>query len=370
MQQTSIEDLTRLQHGLPASLDVHERAHVLTAKLGALGIPCELERIVEAPQLTRYELRPMNGARMRDILRTADDLAYATGAYPAHVIAPLPDRAGLIAVELPCAQRRTVRLDDLPPALAPLSFPLGLDTNAEPIYCDLAHSPHLLVAGETGSGKSSLINAMLCSLLSSFDLDALGLVLIDPKQVELTPYQGLPQLLTPVAGDVKTAIASLRGLVRLMDVRYEAAAALSARSLPEVNTKLEAGGRNRWPYIVCVVDELADLMLASRKQCEPLIVRLAQKARAVGIHLVLATQSPRIQVVTGLISANIPTRIAFKVAKQVDSRVILDRHGAEQLLGDGDGLISMPGATPVRFQGAFVGSDEIENICDRWRQDV
>jgi S-DNA-T family DNA segregation ATPase FtsK/SpoIIIE len=343
---------------------------VLIAKLATLGVPCELEKVIEGPAYTRYELRPSAGILMREILRTADDLAFELGAYPARILAPLPDRAGLIAVELPCAERRIVRLDDLPPALAPLSFPLGLDTNAEPIYCDLAHSPHLLVAGETGSGKSSLINAMLCSLLSSFDLDALGLVLIDPKQVELTPYQGLPQLLTPVAGDVKTAIASLRGLVRLMDVRYEAAAALSARSLPEVNTKLEAGGRNRWPYIVCVVDELADLMLASRKQCEPLIVRLAQKARAVGIHLVLATQSPRVKVLTGLISANISTRIAFKVAKQADSRVILDRNAAESLLGRGDALLSMAGAHPVRFQGALVEADEIHATCDGWRRHV
>jgi S-DNA-T family DNA segregation ATPase FtsK/SpoIIIE len=351
----------------PVPGDVCEQGDVLTAKLAALGIPCELVRILPGSQLTRYELRPLNGALMRDILRTAVDLAYATGAYPVRVIAPLPDRAGLVAVELRCAQRRIVRLAELPPARAPLTVPLGLDVAGEPVWCDMAAAPHLLVAGQTGSGKSSFVNAMLCSLLTRFGPDELGLVLIDPKQVELARYELLPHLLAPVGDTVDTALARLRGTVELMERRYKVAAQFGARSLVELNVKLEADGYRRYPHVVVVIDELADLMLNARTQTEALIVRLAQKARAVGIHLVLATQSPRVSIISGLISVNIPTRIALKVAKQVDSRVILDQGGAEQLLGNGDGLLSMPGSALSRFQGALVDADEIQATCDRWR---
>ena len=353
-----------------ASFAVCERADVLTAKLGALGIPCELERVVEAPQLTRYELRPTNGALMRDILRTSDDLAFELGVYRVRVLAPLPDRAGLIAVEVPCVKRRIIGLDELPPSNELLAFPIGLGVDGDAVYCDLTACPHLLIAGESGSGKSSAINSMLCSLLLRSGPEHVGLVLIDPKQVELTGYGGISQLLAPVATDVETSLSHLRALVKFMELRYGVMERYGARSLPELNGKLEDAGIQRYPYVVVVVDELADLMTASRKQCEPLLVRLAQKARAVGIHLVLATQSPRIAVMTGLLKGNISSRIAFAVPQQVDSRVILDRNGAEALLGRGDGLFSMNGAQPVRFQGAWVDSDEIETICDRWRQDV
>ena len=239
----------------PVPREVCEQGDVLTAKLAALGVPCELERILQGPQLTRYELRPANGALMRNILRTSDDLAYATGAYPARVIAPLPDRAGLIAVELPCAQRRTVRLDDLSRARAPLTVPLGLDLAGEPVWCDIARAPHLLVAGQTGSGKSSLVNALLGSLLMRFGPDELGLVLIDPKQVELTSYELLPHLLAPVADTVHSALARLRGTVKLMELRYNVAAQFGARSLVELNVKLEAAGYRHYPHVVVVIDE-------------------------------------------------------------------------------------------------------------------
>jgi S-DNA-T family DNA segregation ATPase FtsK/SpoIIIE len=346
---------------------VRAPADVLTAKLAALGIPCGVERIIEAPQLTRYELRPTSGALMRDVVRTADDLAFELGAFPVRILAPLPDRAGLVAVEVPRVRRRIVDLDELPPARAPLAFPLGVGLDGEPVWCDVALAPHVVIAGETGSGKSSLVHAMVCSLLGRFGPDALGLVLIDPKQVELSRYESISHLLAPVATDVDTALARLRSTVKLMELRYDVAAQFGARSLPELNAKLELAGHLPCPYILLVIDELADLMLTSRKPAESLIVRIAQKARAVGIHLVLATQSPRIQVLTGLISANIPTRIAFKVAKQVDSRVIIDANGAEQMLGNGDGLLLMPGAALIRFQAALVADDEIDSICDRWR---
>src|ERR1035437_605697 len=344
-----------------------ERGDVLLSKLSSLGIPCELERVVSGPQVTRYELRPGEGVLMREILRTADDLSFATGAYPARILAPLPGRADLIGVELPCAERRIVRLSELPPPIQPLSFPLGLDVDGEPLYCDLAACPHLLVAGETGSGKSSMINAMLCSLLSRFGPDQLALVLIDPKQVELTPYEGIDHLLAPIADDVDSALARLSSLVAMMELRYDVAAKLGARSLPEINAKLEAAGYQRYPSVVAVVDETADLMMSSRRVSESLIVRIAQKARAVGIHLVLATQSPRVAVVTGLIKANVPSRICFSVSSQTDSRVVLDRNGAETLLGQGDGLLSLGGARPLRFQGAFVDSNEIQTVCGQWR---
>ena len=354
----------------PSRSDVRERADVLIAKLATLGIPCGLERVVEGPQVVRYELRPTSGVLMREILRTADDLAFELGAYPARILAPLPDRAGLIAVELPRAERRIVRLSELPPPREPLSFPLGLDVDGEPVYCNLADAPHLLVAGETGSGKSSCLNAMLSSLISRFGPEHLGLVLIDPKQVEFPRYGGIPHLLAPVADDVDSALHRLRALVAMMEGRYTILQTFGARSLPELNVELAAAGHKRYPYVVCVVDELADLMMAARQQCESLVVRIAQKARAVGIHLVLATQSPRVAIFSGLLSANIPTRIAFSVATQVDSRVILGTNGAELLLGNGDGLLSLGGARPIRFAGALAESAEIEAICDRWREEA
>jgi S-DNA-T family DNA segregation ATPase FtsK/SpoIIIE len=211
---------------------------------------------------------------------------------------------------------------------------------------------------------------MLSSLISRFGPEHLGLVLIDPKQVEFPRYGGIPHLLAPVADDVDSALDRLRALVAMMEGRYTILQTFGARSLPELNVELAAAGHKRYPYVVCVIDELADLMMAARQQCESLVVRIAQKARAVGIHLVLATQSPRHQVVTGLLSANIPTRIAFSVATQVDSRVILGTNGAELLLGNGDGLLSLGGARPIRFAGALAESAEIEAICDLWREEA
>ena len=369
MQTKSIEEPTRLIFAR-APVDVREQADVLAAKLALLGVPCALEKVIEGPTYTRYELRPSAGTLMREILRTADDLAFELGAYPTRVLAPLPDRAGLVGVEVPCAERRIVRLDELPPPREPLSFPLGLDVDGEPVYCNLADAPHLLVAGETGSGKSSCLNAMLSSLISRFGPDHLGLVLIDPKQVEFPRYAGIPHLLAPVADDVESALTLLRGSVKLMDGRYTVMQMFGARSLPELNLELETAGHEPYPYIIIVIDELADLMLVARQQCESLVVRIAQKARAVGIHLVLATQTPRVAIFSGLLSANIPTRIAFSVATQVDSRVILGTNGAELLLGNGDGLLSMGGARPIRFAGALVESDEIEAICHRWRAEA
>jgi S-DNA-T family DNA segregation ATPase FtsK/SpoIIIE len=356
----------------PSKFDARERADVLIAKLTTLGIPCELERVVEGPQVIRYELRPTSGVLMREILRTADDLSFATGAYPTRILAPLPGRADLIGVELPCAERRIVRLSELPAPIEPLSFPLGPGVDGEPIFCDLARSPHLAIAGQTGGGKSSCIHAMVGSLISRFGPDELTMLMIDTKQVELPPrYSGLPHLLLEIADDVDSATELLEGTLRFVNLRFAAMQQYGGgRDIDEMNVKLRADGRVPWPRCILIIDEVADLMMASRKVVESLIVRIAQKSRAVGIHLVVATQSPRVSVLTGLLKANLPSRICFSVASQTDSRVVMDRNGGELLLGCGDGLFSMAGAPPVRFQGIFVDSDEIQAICDRWRAEA
>jgi S-DNA-T family DNA segregation ATPase FtsK/SpoIIIE len=351
---------------LPQQQEIKAEADRLLGRLSALGIVCELERAICGPRLTLYELRPAADVQMRELTRAADDLAFVVGG-PARVLAPLPGRPGLVGVEVTSAVPRVVRFDELPPAREPLSFPLGLALGGEPVYCDLAGAPHLLVGGQTGGGKSSLINALLCSLLSRFGPDALGLVLVDLKRVELLRYANLPHLLAAIADDVRSALSLLRGLVRLMELRYKVSAQFGARSLPGLNEKLADAGHDPYPYVVCVVDELADLVLAAGREAESLLVRLAQKSRAVGIHLVLATQSPRVAVVTGLLKANVPSRVCFSVPSMTDSRVILDSNGAETLLGAGDGLFSDGGRQMTRFQGALIEADEIESICDRWR---
>jgi S-DNA-T family DNA segregation ATPase FtsK/SpoIIIE len=339
---------------------------ILTARLAELKLPATLERIVVGNRLTRYECRPMTSTRARAILRTREDLAMALGEPSVKVMAPLSGHPDVFAVEVP-SESVLVRLSHLPPAQTPLSFPLGLDGEGEPLFCDLAGAPHVLLGGETGSGKSGMLNAMICSLLLRFSPDDLRFLMIDPKQVELTQFERIAHLLAPVAEIPDEAFNLLTGGVELMELRYSVFAQYGVRSLSELNAKLAAEGRRRYPYIICVIDELADLMMTDRKQCESLIVRIAQKSRAVGIHLVIATQSPRVSVCTGLIKSNCPTRIAFRVSSMTDSRVLRDRNGADQLLGRGDGLYSPGGAEPQRFQAPWVESNEIHRICGQWR---
>jgi S-DNA-T family DNA segregation ATPase FtsK/SpoIIIE len=336
----------------------------LITKLATLGISAEHVRTTVGPQIERFELT--TSARMREVARTADDLAYELGLYPVRVVAPLPGHPRTIAVEVP-TQQQLVKLADLPPGRHPLEVSLGVDMDGNPVPFDLTQAPHTLVAGQTGSGKTGCLNCILGGALSALSPRELGLVLIDPKQVELARYGKLPHLLTGVADSVEAAIQALEGTIRLMELRFQAMRIYGARDLNEMNAALVADGREVYPRILVVVDELADLMTASRKVVEPLVARIGAKARAVGIHLVLATQSPRVQVVTGLIKANVPTRICFSVASMTDSRVVLDRNGAEKLLGRGDGLLSMGGAEPVRFQSAWVSSEEIEQVCARWQ---
>ncbi|HTN23320.1 MAG TPA: FtsK/SpoIIIE domain-containing protein, partial [Solirubrobacteraceae bacterium] len=278
-----------------------------------------------------------------------------------------------VGVEVPNARRRIVQLGDVlqdaPPGWSPLTIWLGKDVAGKAIGADLAKMPHLLVAGTTGAGKSACINAMLSSVLLNATPHDLRLVLIDPKQVVLNHYESIPHLLTPVITSPRMAANALQNLVREMEQRYSIMSLAKTRSLVELNRSREKRGDPALPYILCVIDELADLMMVAPADVEDSIIRLAQKARAVGIHLVLATQSPRVDVITGMIKANVPSRIAFSVSSQTDSRVILDQNGAESLLGQGDMLFSPVGTSRLqRIQGAYIDEPQIEALTSFWRK--
>src|SRR5213078_4080861 len=288
------------------------------------------------------------------------------------ILAPIPGKQA-VGVEVPNAQRRIVRLGDVfqepPRDSSPLTVWLGKDVAGKAIGSDLAKMPHLLVAGTTGAGKSGAINAMLCSVLLRATPHEVRLVLVDPKQVELNHYESIPHLLTPVITSARMAANALQNLVREMEQRYGVMSLARTRSLVELNAQRRGRGETPLPYILCVIDELADLMMVAPADVEDSIIRLAQKARAVGIHLVLATQSPRVDVITGMIKANVPSRIAFAVSSQTDSRVILDQNGAESLLGMGDMLFSPVGSSKLqRIQGAYIDEDQVAELTEAWRR--
>ncbi|HXA54587.1 MAG TPA: DNA translocase FtsK, partial [Solirubrobacteraceae bacterium] len=288
------------------------------------------------------------------------------------ILAPIPGKQA-VGVEVPNAHRRIVKLGDVfqqpPKDWSPLTVWLGKDVAGKAIGADLAKMPHLLVAGTTGAGKSGAINAMLASVLLRASPHELRLVLVDPKQVELNHYESIPHLLTPVITSPRMAANALANLVKEMEQRYGTMSLARTRSLPELNKARAARGEPPLPYILCVIDELADLMMVAPADVEDSIIRLAQKARAVGIHLVLATQSPRVDVITGMIKANVPSRIAFAVSSQTDSRVILDQNGAESLLGQGDMLFSPVGSSRLqRIQGAYIDEPQIAKLTDFWRR--
>ena len=313
------------------------------------------------PHITRFEIRLAPGIKVGKVAQLKDDLAYALAATEIRILAPIPGKQA-VGVEVPNARRRIVHLGDVfqdpPKDWSPLTVWLGKDVAGRAIGVDLAKMPHLLVAGTTGAGKSGCINAMLSSLLLHADPHELRLVLVDPKQVELNHYESIPHLLTPVITSPRMAANALQNLVKEMEERYGIMSLARTRSLPELNRARAARGEPALPYILCVIDELADLMMVAPADVEDSIIRLAQKARAVGIHLVLATQSPRVDVITGMIKANVPSRIAFAVSSQTDSRVILDQNGAESLLGQGDMLFSPVGTSKLqRIQGAYIDED-------------
>ncbi|MGI8412512.1 MAG: DNA translocase FtsK [Solirubrobacteraceae bacterium] len=355
----------------PDTAGQEQVARTLLETLGHFGIDAKVIGRVTGPHITRYELRLAPGIKVAKIAQLKDDLAYALAATDIRILAPIPGKQA-VGVEVPNARRRIVHLGDVfqdpPPDWSPLTVWLGKDIAGRAIGADLAKMPHLLVAGTTGAGKSACVNAMLSSILLRATPHEVRLVLVDPKQVELNHYESIPHLLTPVITSPRMAANALQNLVKEMEQRYSIMSLARTRSLPELNRTRRERGETPLPYVLCVIDELADLMMVAPADVEDSIIRLAQKARAVGIHLVLATQSPRVDVITGMIKANVPSRIAFAVSSQTDSRVILDQNGAESLLGQGDMLFSAVGSSKLqRIQGAYIDEEQIAELTEAWR---
>ena len=346
-------------------------SQVLKSKLAEFGIEAEVKNVNIGPIITQYELEPAKGIKVSRFTSLADDLALAIKAKSIRVQAPIPGR-GLIGIEIPNLARDMIYLKDLllseqmRQTTSKLAFGLGKDIAGKPIVADLAKMPHLLIAGATGSGKSVCINTIIMSLIMRTKPDELRLILIDPKRVELAGYNELPHLIGQVVTDADTALESFIWAVREMERRYEVLQEAKVRDIIGYNEKCrEDEDLEPLPYIVIIVDEFADLIMTSGKDIEMPITRLAQMSRAVGMHLILATQRPSIKVITGIIKANFPARIAFQVSSRVDSRVILDMIGAERLLGNGDMLFLPPGkALPERIHGAFVSDAEIARVCN------
>jgi len=352
---------------------VRETSRRLVEALAEFGVQAEMTNAVSGPRITRYELKLAPGTKVSKVSALRDDLAYALAANDEiRILAPIPGKQA-VGVEVPNPNSRMVTLGDVfrdfPDGTGPLAAWMGLDIGGKAVFLDIARMPHLLIAGSTGTGKSVCLNALLASILLRATPEELRMVMIDPKKVELNHYEGIPHLLTPVVTNMKNATAVLSNMVGEMESRYELMGASRARNLNDWNTIRRGQGLSVVPHILVVIDELADLMMVAPGEVEDAIIRLAQKSRAVGIHLMLATQRPSVDVITGMIKANVPSRIAFAVSSQVDSRVVLDSGGAESLLGNGDMLFRPVGTSRLqRLQGAYVGEDEILAITDHWRR--
>jgi S-DNA-T family DNA segregation ATPase FtsK/SpoIIIE len=370
LPDTRVLKRSSAEQAKPDTAGQEKTAARLVEALGHLGVDAQVIGAVAGPHITRYELQLAPGVKMAKVANLKNDLAYALAATEIRILAPIPGKRA-VGVEVPNRHRRVVTLGDVfaepPKDFSPLTVWLGKDVSGKAIPADLAKMPHLLVAGTTGAGKSGAINAMLSSILLRATPNEVRLVLVDPKQVELNHYEAIPHLLTPVITSPRMAANALQNLVREMEWRYGVMSVKRTRSLVELNKLRVREGDNALPYILCVIDELADLMMVAPADVEDSIIRLAQKARAVGIHLVLATQSPRVDVITGMIKANVPSRIAFAVSSQTDSRVILDQNGAESLLGQGDLLFSPVGSSRLqRIQGAYIDEPQIEALTSFW----
>ena len=346
--------------------ELRQNADLLRRRLEEFGVNGRIVQINPGPVITGYEFEPAPGVKVNHVVNLADDLALAMKAGAVRVFGPVPGR-GTVAIEVPNPEPSTVYLREIlvsrefKEAKAPLLLAVGKDALGHPVVADLAAMPHLLVAGATGAGKSVALNAMICSILYRRPPSEVRFLMIDPKRIELGIYDGIPHLLAPVVTDAKEAAARLRWIVGRMDERYKLLAAKSVRHIEGYNREVPPG--ERLPYWVIIVDELADLMMVSAGEVETSLARLAQIARAVGIHLVVATQRPSVDVITGLIKANFPARIAFQVATKVDSRTILDQNGAEQLLGRGDMLYVPPGTSrPSRIHGAWTSEGEVRDV--------
>jgi DNA segregation ATPase FtsK/SpoIIIE-like protein len=358
--------------------ELKENSKILTQTLLDFGIIGKVGEVHPGPVITRYEYIPGPGVKVSQILNRQDDLALKLRASRIRILAPIPGKAA-VGIEVPNRKPTPIFLRRLLETRAfevtggPLPLAMGKDISGAPVTAELSRMPHLLIAGTTGSGKSVCMNALITSLLVKRTPAELRMLMIDPKMLELPMYNGIPHLLTDVVTDPKVAVRSFRWALVEMETRYRILAARGCRNLASYNAKMDKEGpvregEEKLPYIVILIDELADLMMTSGKEVEEPIARLAQTARAVGIHLIVATQRPSVDVITGIIKANFPTRIAFQVASRTDSRTILDQNGAESLLGKGDMLYLPPGqAAPLRVHGAFVSEEETQRLAEAWR---
>ncbi len=364
--------------GKPNTGDIKANSNIIKRTFLNFGIEVEMDEITIGPTVTRYALKPAEGIKLSRIVGLQNDLALALAAHPIRIEAPIPGKA-LVGIEIPNKSKSIVGLATLlgdtkfQNSGKALTIALGRGISGKSVFGNLAKMPHALVAGTTGSGKSVAIHAIVASLLYRNGPDDLKFILIDPKRVELTLYNKIPHLLTPVITEAKKAILALKWAAKEMDRRYDILEAESVRDIESYHNNVlgskekksgneESGGADRMPYIVIIIDELADIMSSYPRELEAAIVRLAQMSRAVGIHLILSTQRPEVNVITGLIKANIPARVALKVSSQIDSRTILDAGGAEKLLGAGDMLYSSGEAQPERLQSAFISEDEVKKI--------
>ena len=380
--------------------DLEAMSRLLELKLKDYGVEAEVVAVFPGPVITRFEIQPAAGVKVSRISGLAKDLARSLAVISVRVVEVIPGKS-VVGIEIPNVDREIVKMSEVLKSTAydnaqsPLSMALGHDISGEPVVEDLAKMPHLLVAGTTGSGKSVGLNAMILSILFKASPEDVRLIMVDPKMLELAVYEGIPHLLTPVVTDMKDAANALRWCVAEMERRYRLMAAMGVRNVGGFNRKVRDAQKAKaplldplWqpdplldeedqsapeletlPFIVVIIDEFADMMMIVGKKVEELIARIAQKARAAGIHLILATQRPSVDVITGLIKANVPTRIAFQVSSKVDSRTILDQGGAEQLLGHGDMLYLPAGSPlPVRVHGAFVDDDEVHRVVESWKE--
>ncbi len=384
----SIDLLEKKQSPADAG-DVQQNAQIIKETLGEFNIEVEMEGANIGPKVTQFTLRPPSGVKLTRITQLETNIALNLAAQSLRIEAPIPGQKA-VGIEVPNRKAADVRLHSILTSPQwtgsgePLAFAIGKDISGQAVVGELNKMPHLLIAGQTGSGKSVMINTLLTSLLYNNSPSDMKLILVDPKQVEMAPYEDIPHLITPVITEPEKTISALKWAVNEMQRRYTLLAQHKIRDIKTYNAMIQSGSttvvvqdeegipqehtEGAMPYIVIVIDELADLMMAAARDVEALIVRLAQKARAVGIHLVLATQRPSVDVITGLIKANVPARIAFTVASQIDSRTILDQIGAEKLLGQGDMLILTPSMSkPKRIQGAWVTDEEVVKITDHLR---
>jgi DNA segregation ATPase FtsK/SpoIIIE, S-DNA-T family len=375
-----VPDRSLLKHSngdqSPDASNQDQVAKLLVETLGHFGIEARVVGRVTGPRVTRHELRLAPGTKVSKVTQLKDDLAYALASTDIRILAPIPGKQA-VGVEVPNKRHRMVYLGDIfrgdlgdkgRSSSSPLSVWLGKDIAGNAVWTDLARMPHVLVAGTTGSGKSGCVNTMLSSILLRASPNEVRMVLVDPKRVELNHYEGIPHLLTPVVTAPRMAANVLANLIREMESRYEVMQDVRARNIVELNKARSAAKDPSLPYILCVIDELADLMMVAPAEVEDSIIRLAQKSRAVGIHLLLATQRPSVDIITGTIKVNVPARIAFAVSSQHDSRVILDQGGAEALLGQGDMLFRPVGSSKLqRIQGAYITEEEIARLTTAWR---